>query len=169
MPSVVFLCGPPGCGKSTLRESIFKDWLVLSTDDEIKRLASNNGQSYDEAFKELFPIAQKQFDHNLNLWQKENCNFVIDRTNLTKATRQRLLDKINPRYKKIAVYFPEYPPHMLKATIDKRSGQSIPSDIVKSMSDAYQMPKENEGFDLVISSSFLPKVLGVMSWTTKVI
>jgi len=146
----IFLVGLPGSGKSTFRDKLPKDYVILSTDDVFDRLAKERGMTYSQAFHKLgFKIPQIEFDNLFNDAIVNNRNIVIDQTNMNVASRAKKLRLIPKQYKKIAVVF-SVPDDVLQQRLDKRaaeSGKVIPGNVLANMRASYQEPTKNEGFD----------------------
>lgn len=170
MPYAFILCGPPGSGKSSWLEknrAALGNPPICNTDTYIDNYAKAQGKTYQECFVELYPDAEKDYIKALATYQYEEKSLVIDRTNATDSSRKKTLALINPRYKKVAIYFPSYSPEVLIARIQKRGelgGHTVPEQAIKDMHRNYLVPRYSEGFDLVVSASELERILTVMEF-----
>lgn len=91
-PKVTVLVGLPGSGKSTFAKD-----EVISRDYYIEQLPGN---SYSEKWKYandnlIQSKINKQFDDKLKELVKEEINFTVDKTNLSKKSRNKLLNSAN--------------------------------------------------------------------------
>lgn len=150
-PTVVFLVGLPGTGKSTFTKKFLadnpeKDYVVLSTDDLIEVWAEEEGLTYAEAWAQYAKRADKQFKINFRQTKNLNQNMIIDRTNLTMKGRNRLLCQLPKEYYKIAITF-NVGETELKQRLDRReieTGKHIPDHVVQNMRNSFQEPHCSE-------------------------
>ncbi|MFZ1301868.1 MAG: ATP-binding protein [Candidatus Microsaccharimonas sp.] len=154
MPHCIILCGMPASGKSTWRNEItLKGYEVLSTDDLIEEYARSIGKTYDEVFTAYISVAEDRFWSSLELAVTEKRNIIVDRTNINQKARRRILARLTKDYTKTAVAFippdrqSDYDEHMRR--LDNRPGKTIPKHVLLSMQANFQVPTEEEGFDVV--------------------
>lgn len=167
MPLAILLCGPAGAGKSTFARKIFPQLPVLNTDDYINAQAVKLGKSYSEIFEQEYPIAEEKYFNAIKGIQKYCGDYVLDRTHLTEQSREKILCRVDPRYTKVAVYFPSYTPDFLMERINARvatGGHFVAKQYIDRMHKDYKLPQETEGFDFVVSSSYLEKILKYFNW-----
>ena len=167
MPLAILLCGPAGSGKSTYARKTFPNFPVLSTDDHINNQAHKLDKAYSEIFDQEYPIAEEKYFRDIEGIQKYSGDFVLDRTHLTEQSRKKILRRIDPKYTKMAVFFPAYTPDILHERINARAangGHFVARQYTDKMHHDYKLPQETEGFDFVVSSSYLEKILKYFNW-----
>jgi len=149
---LVVAVGLPGTGKSTYIKRKYNDYLIVSNDSIVDRLAKKLGASYNQMFDALgrdniIEMGKQDFTRAL----KTGRNIVLDNTNLTKAIRKQYI-KLAPDYKKTALVF-----QLSKSELNKRlklrekkTGKHIPPDVMEKMMKDYEEPSKAEGFDEII-------------------
>ena len=151
MPTATFLIGVPASGKSTwVAENVDCDTWLLSTDDFIQSVADANGKTYNDVFADSIMEAVAWLNEDLLSAVEVDADFVIDQTNLTRASRKRKMRLIPKHYEKIAIVFPTPEGAEWKRRLDSRPGKTIPQAVLDSMSLSYQAPTEAEGFDKIV-------------------
>ena len=83
---------------------------------------------------------------------KTKTSIIVDKTNLTKASRKRLLSQVPSEYKKIAIYL-DTVPLLSYLRQSKRVGKVIPDNIWFKQLNQLEVPTEDEGFDEIIRVS----------------
>lgn len=146
-PTLIVLIGLPGTGKSTYRNTLTQvDLIHISSDDYIESYAKMCNSTYDKVFEEVVKHTGKYIDDLSRHALQSKLNVVWDQTNLTVKKRKQILDKFK-KYVKVAIYF-EIPDDW-KSRLSSREGKTIPAHILKNMSESYQEPSLEEGFDLI--------------------
>ncbi len=144
LPTITMLIGLPGSGKSTWARTYLSDLTILSTDDLLEEWATTNGKTYNEAFNEpgLYPLIEKQMYKNLVEAFTAGKHIVIDRTNLSRKIRSKILGRLPPRYIKFAAVF-----QVERDELDKRlqqryetTGKHIPSHVIYDMLNRFEHP-----------------------------
>jgi len=149
---IIFLIGLPGSGKSTYISKIKqqhpeKNYVVLSTDDIIEREAQKLGLNYTQVFDTLDrDETNAEFFSNIKKAVEDKKNIIIDRTNISKETREEILNLISLDYKKIAIIF-KVPEKELQKRLKNRedkTGKHIPPEVIQKMSDEFEQPDKKE-------------------------
>lgn len=154
-PVVYMLIGPPGIGKSTyIKEMLLPngEYTVVSTDNLLEEKGKKIGLSYNEAFNEFdFKEVEKEFFINLKIAINERQDIVVDRTNMSKKGRQRVLKLFPKDYIKIGILFDFSNRAELDAQLDKRlseTGKYISKKTIERMIESYKEPTLDE-FDYI--------------------
>ena len=151
------LIGLPGTGKTTWRRRVLGHWkgeatpAIISSDDYIEEESQRSGLSYGEVFAKmnhasLASYLLQKFDGYVYARR----HVIVDRTNLTIASRRRFLDALPSHYQKIGIVF-HLPEEILVERLSTRSreeGKQIPIDTLDAMRERYQPPSRGE-FDRV--------------------
>jgi predicted kinase len=146
------MVGLPGVGKSTYRKkNITPEVRVLSTDDIIESMCAERGITYDQGFREFIEPATKLFNQQLGEALKNGEDVMVDRTNLSRKSRARLLSLVPKSYRKYAYYFPTPAGEEWRRRLDNRVGKHIPQAVLDDMSLSFVMPTIEEGFDAVFT------------------
>lgn len=155
-PEIIVMVGLPGAGKSTyIRKMMAKsdvDYVIVSSDNEIERLAKEADLDYNTGFEKFIGKATGLMKKNFQNAINSGSNIIWDQTNMSIKKRRGILQKIPEQYRKIAVTF-ELTGEELQKRLDQRereTGKSIPPHVVKSMAKSYSRPTKAEGFDSVI-------------------
>lgn len=148
----IMMVGLPGSGKSTLAKKWYPDGNVkiLSTDDILEGYARNTNSTYDEVFKKHYPDAEREFIGNIKYAVGRGESIILDRTNLTKKSRARLMNMIKSidfEYKFNAINVSCAFNQILFRAM--RPGKSITRDIINRMLDTYVRPSYDEGFTTI--------------------
>ena len=145
------LIGVPGSGKSTWikNQEWLKDVPVVSTDNFVEAYAKEQGKTYNEVFKDYMPIAVKLMANQALICQANNVDVVWDQTSTTAVSRKRKFNTL-PNYEHIAVVFLTPEPEELARRLASRPGKNIPTDVMRSMINNFEMPTIDEGFKEII-------------------
>ena len=152
-PFVIILIGVPLSGKSTWIRDNFPDTNVISRDEILMDVYGS--RNYDLAFNR---VNQKEVDRRLHQ-ELENANklgenVIIDMTHMVSKRRKNNLNYFDDKYFKLGVIFPiltddEYERRNSKRRVEEN--KTIPMQVIKRMISQYQVIKETEGFNKVIS------------------
>lgn len=154
--TMIVLVGLPGSGKSTwIKENkhrFLNKGYILSTDNMIEDFAASIDKTYDDVFNDYIKEANKEFHKNrIPEAMKSGESIVVDRTNMNRKARKKFLDAVPDDYFKMAIVF-EVDNDVLKERLEKRSkeeGKTIPSNVIESMRNSFELPSLDEGFDSV--------------------
>ena len=142
------LIGIPGGGKSTwVKDNIFdSNTAILSTDHIIEKIAKATDLTYNEVFEDSIGEATKIFFFTIAKAVAAGNNMVIDRTNLTKKSRKKILDLIPDDYLKVAVVVNCSDDFVLANRLANRPGKNIPHHVIENMKKTFEEPSLDEGF-----------------------
>jgi predicted kinase len=147
MTSVTFLVGLPASGKSTYRATAGQHSYVASSDDFIEAFAKETSKTYNDVFQDAIGPATKHFDHMVHHAVAENRDLIVDRTNLSVASRAKVLRRIPFDWEKRAIVFKCFDFEVWKKRLMNRPGKLIPAPvIVDMMLKQFERPTEAEGF-----------------------
>jgi len=150
-PEVIFLIGLPGSGKTTYIQSLKsknkdKHYAVVSSDDILQNIASEEGITYNQSFKKFGRASIGRMLLNAKEYIKNNRNIIWDQTNLTKKGRRNKLALFPNNYIKKAIVF-SVPKKELFNRLNKReeqTGKEIPGYVIQNMSKSFQPPTSEE-------------------------
>ena len=156
MPTCNIMIGLPGVGKSTWIDKHFGNHInvqIASSDWHIEKVAEILGTTYSEIFNDVIKYADRAFFHGLDTYAFNSMDIVVDRTNLTKHSRSKVMNAVKKNAKEPYSFrafnfiTPDPTEHMNR--LAKRHGKYITPDTIKAMTMAYQVPSANEGFDMI--------------------
>lgn len=144
------LIGLPASGKTTYVnnkfESIFEDFHYYSSDQIIENIAIREGKTYDEVFNDSIQFADKMFWYELFLAKNNKSPSIIDRTNLSKKTRKKIIDLLKDTHNFHAVVFKTPSDEEHKRRLNSRPGKTIPENVIENMKRTFEEPTLEEGF-----------------------
>ncbi len=134
------LCGIPGCGKSTLAESL--SGYIISTDQVRKFLWGD--ESFFKHDKLVFQLVEIITKYMIS--KKED--LIIDATNITKKSRKIFIDIAKEHGAKVIVHWIDCP---LAKAIEQNSQRErrVPEAVIRSMYKSFQPPTTQEGIDII--------------------
>ena len=154
-PICYVLIGPPCSGKSTYREQLMlgeRKPVIISSDDFIEEYATEHGITYSEAFP---LVSMKDIAKNLRARliaaAMKSADIIIDRTNMTFKSRNKLLSNIPKHYRKVGIVF-SVPREVLAERLKARgeaTGKWIPAKVVDEMIAVYQEPVAGEFHEII--------------------
>ena len=158
----IFMVGVSGSGKTTWVNS-HMEYVVCSTDSVIEQLAESMGISYTEAFnyvqnKKKFDYITTKFFEKIRGCILSEKDFVIDRTHLKRNIRISLINELKTFAKEngkhlelFAVSF-ELPTNIIFERLknrEKKTGKSIPKQVIFEQINSFDIPAIDEGFDAI--------------------
>jgi predicted kinase len=150
--SFIVLVGLPGVGKSTyINNNKNPRTIVLSTDAIVEKMCALQGITYTQGFKLFIDEATKRFNKQLAIALKNKNDIIIDRTNLTRASRKRLMSQVPEHYSKYAYYFPTPEKDEWQHRLASRPGKYIPQNVIDDMISNFDFPNKEEGFDAIFT------------------
>jgi len=145
-PSVVILCGPAACGKSTFAAKHFRPTQIISS-DQARALVCDDER--DQRFQtQAFALLHFLIEQRLSI----NRLCVVDSTALTVAARKSLLE-IARRYHVPAVILVLNVPLETCLERDAKRERTVGRAIIERHYEQFEMAKatlQQEGFDQVI-------------------
>lgn len=137
------MCGLPRSGKSTWTENNRKNEVVVSA-DEIRKLVYGQG-----FWGEGEPLMWAIRGMILRMLLKQGVNVIIDETNTTEERREPIL-KIAKEfgYHTTCVLVITPAAECMERAIDEGQKNLLP--VIQRMSDNFQVPSLDEGFDEII-------------------
>ncbi len=161
----LFLCGPPGSGKTTYAlKYLPKPFIRLSLDDIILSEAKAKKSTYDKVFDSYVEEASSILEERIKVCNEKKISHYIDMTNCTIRSRVAKLNKISNDFFKIAISFPPLNSTVLIQRVSSRAkkdelNHTVPFRVIQSMNNLYTIPKNNEGFDLCVQSDQFLNIL----------
>ena len=149
MPTLYFLIGVPGSGKSTwsaMKENCF----IASTDQYVETVAEQKGTTYSEEFKTEINNATSLMHSHVKEAIAAGKDVIWDQTSTVKTARAKKLRLFPSSYKKVAVFFHTPPYEILRERLDSRPGKFISDSVVDQMISQLEYPSLNEGFDEIV-------------------
>ncbi len=150
-PTIYVLIGPPASGKSTWRAAHMaastRPTFIFSSDDEIFKIAGEQGSSYDEVMKTVpFKEIEKRLKDSFRLAVQRGDDIIIDRTNMSAKARNKFLANVGKNYQRVGVLF-----RIDRETLNRRmaarkeaTGMSVPPEVVDEMLARYEEPTTTE-------------------------
>ena len=154
-PKLIMLIGLPASGKTTWTNKFLAQnpgYTVVSSDDIIERYAKKDGINYSQAFHKYADVADKEFKQELQAALQAKKNIIVDRTNMSKKSRNKILSNVPKGYERIAVVFDVARPELDKRLVQREydTGKRIPKEVVDGMHASYSPPSKEEGFAEII-------------------
>jgi predicted kinase len=153
---LIMMCGIPCAGKSTYirrgteNTDTFDEYVILSTDDYIEEYARSVDKSYNEVFDDVITEATTKMFEQLDYAIQHEKSILWDQTNLTKKSRKQKLKRIPDTYTKTVVVLPiELEDAIIRNS--QRANKFIPRSVITRMYHQFQMPTEDEGFDVIMT------------------
>lgn len=143
LPTVSLMIGLPGSGKSYYIEQ--QGGIVLSRDGIVQELAPE--MTYTEAFRN---VDQKEvdliFEKRLNEYIQKRISFTVDKTNLTRKSRNKITNRLKGKYAIKNIVMLTSFETILDRNIDREiEGKRIPDDVIDRFAKMYTLPGADEG------------------------
>ena len=128
------MCGAPGSGKSYFAKNILANdehWFYISR-DEIRFQIVKNDEEYFSHETEVYDCFIKKIQSII--WTIEQGNIIADATHLNKASRMKLLNRLDLNgVNVIPVYF-NTPEHICQERNKQREGRTcVPANVIHKM------------------------------------
>lgn len=148
LPTVTLMVGLPGSGKSYYMKHYNE--IVLSRDAIVEELAPD--MTYTEAFRN---VDQKEVDRifevRLNYVVQKRTSFTIDKTNLTRKSRNKITNRLKGKYNIKNVVMLTSFETILDRNIDREMyGKRIPDDVIDRFAKMYTLPQADEGLTIFV-------------------
>lgn len=141
---LIVLCGLPASGKSTYAEMLAESGVFQRVCPDLIRKELYGDESIQGNGKQVFLIAYKRLQQ---LGQSGN-NVVFDATNITHYHRANLVKRMKPYFDILICKWFSTPASICYERNFYRDRQ-VPSNIIKRMSDNFEEPTMDEGWDYV--------------------
>lgn len=158
-PIIYVLVGLPGSGKSTyikkLLEDSNKEFVIVSTDNELERIAKEQNKTYSDVFNDNIKLATSLMNDAAQNAIKERKNIIWDQTNLYEKKRRKILNSIPKEYRKIAIVFQVGEDVLFSRLKDREeTGKIIPKHVIDNFIKTFEFPTKDEGFDEIITIKY---------------
>ena len=132
----IFMVGIPYSGKSTFiaKHAWLSGMPVLSLDEEEMALAEGDYSRWAD----VVCLANEHLEEKFNRLITQGRSFVIDKTNVLKIERQKLIDRLKTAGYRLAAIVLDAPDEAtLKQRILKRTDKKIPAEVIEQMKQNY--------------------------------
>jgi tRNA uridine 5-carbamoylmethylation protein Kti12 len=147
MATIFFLVGLPGSGKTYIASSFGQDFVRVSSDDYIEAKAASSNSTYSEIFAATIKEADSFCFQTFLTAISQNKNIIVDRTNISRKSRERFLKELPENYKKFACVVKCKNEKEWRNRLASRDGKHIPQNVLESMKKSFEFPSTAEGFD----------------------
>lgn len=148
-PTLYFLIGVPGCGKSTYAEELAQENEVgtcIVSSDEIRKTLYGNESCQDNPSK-VFAFAHNIIKNQLQV----GYDVIFDATNIYKHNREQLIKEILFEVRKpvrfVAIYFDTPISECIKR--QEYRNRKVPQKVIEKMGRQIDKPTFQEGFDII--------------------
>lgn len=146
MSTLIVMCGPMGCGKSTLAKKFantHKNVKIVSR-DEIRFSLVKDDEEYFKHEKEVL----KRFYSDINAALKVYDYVIADATHLTRSSRNALFRHINTKDVFVVGFWIDTPlSDCLKHNAGRSGRKRVPEEVVKDAFKRKVSPSQEERFD----------------------
>ena len=143
-PKLIFLVGPPACGKTTYANRKFRDGktVILSSDEIRKELFG------DETIQTKNAVVFETLYQRMRTALSSGKDVVIDATNINKQTRKLVFDALgNIPAKKIAIVIKT--PKAICHNLNNGRTRIVPDPVIDEYFNMFEQPTKEEGFDKI--------------------
>lgn len=167
MQKLVFiLCGLPGSGKSTWRETFVNSLpssvskYVVSTDDIVEEFAEASKQLYAETWLQMREQLEPMLMAQMCVATQHDV-VVIDSTNLTLNKRTRIRQILGPDYKYFVVDFTGVGmPTILQRNKERAAkGRNLPLEVLHSMDMLMEPPSPTKDNVIILRQGAVSEVI----------
>lgn len=148
VPTATLLIGAPGSGKSTwVKQAAFETVAVVGTDLIIDALAAEQGCTYSEMYRRVvFRDIQKLMFVQMRNAVAIDGSIIVDRTNMNRKARHKVLCKLPSHYRKFAAVFTCDPVELDRrlTTRAEQTGKFIDHAVAQDMLNRYEEPTTDE-------------------------
>lgn len=160
---VILTCGLPGSGKSTLSKKLCEttDNTIIISRDFIRAGIAGSYENYDHSKYESY--VKKTIKSMISLAFSSNINIIIDEVNMNKKVRADWI-----RYCKLLAEEQLVPLTIVcvyvdvsidkckeRRRIDTKNTNTNWDAIIENMSESFEVPNEDEGFDKLYTTGEL--------------
>lgn len=147
MARLILMMGVPASGKSEFAKRI-QPWIknsVIISRDEVRLIMMTDGDRYFKNEKKVFA----KFCRQINEALAANKNVIVDATHINRASRKKLLSKIDSDlYSRVDIFVMQTPLAQCILNNDKREGLAkVPQKAIKDMWRRRTTPILEEGFN----------------------
>lgn len=152
MANIHMLIGLPAVGKSTYVKETehLRNAKLISSDAYIEEQAAYRQKTYNELFEDLIKNASAKAKYEYYVGLEENVDMVIDRTNMSRKSRQWWIDLAKKeKGNRLIAYVFWVPGNAIKeheTRLAARPGKDISKNVIERMKKSYQAPQFDEGF-----------------------
>lgn len=145
-PEIIYLIGPPACGKSTLCQE-YADYVTISTDHIIEENARKWNMTY---FKAIMNMTEVNTHDRLLMplieAVRNKKNIIVDRTNMSFKDRVFTMQFVNNNYIRKGIVFNVHYDTLLFRLRRREllTGKHIPTEVINRMNKNYQFPYGRE-------------------------
>jgi len=153
-PTLWFLVGLPGSGKSTWVQSRLLNNItpthIASTDDVLERFAREDGTSYSIAHRTRFKDAEREFKAEMILAAQQGKDIIVDRTNVSESSRRKVVALVESSAREVyirkAVIFNIEMNELATrlALREQNTGKAIPMEVIETMKRDYVEPSPSD-------------------------
>lgn len=148
-PTLIVMCGPQACGKSTLAkwiEESHEDCVLVSRD---KIRFALLGEDDDYFAKEDKVV--RQYFHNINRGLQNHKYVIADATHISRKSRNQLFKNVNTNNVRVVGVWVEVPLQVAIKQNEQRTGRArVPEEVIRRAFRTKLTPQNDERFDEMI-------------------
>lgn len=150
-PTATMLIGVAGSGKSTWIRLAGLETVVISTDDIIEAHMTETATYSKVRGKVNFTAVKRQMMQNLQQAVETNRSFIVDRTNVSRSVRHKILRHIPSHYiRYAAVFMLDRDELNRRLLLREATGKIIAASVIDDMLERYEPPTKAEFDEIFI-------------------